>query len=355
MGAGKTVTGIACAVIVVVLGWLAYARFVRVPTNVAYVTQEDGAISVIDLKTLTVSKQVHLEDVAPRGESLTADGKYLFTANKNTSDATVFDTHRLRLVKRLAVGDNPEFVKPQPGGEWIFTTFEPGSSGGPPVEAAQGDDDNLGPPSQAVSFHVGDWAKGQSFIAGIQTEGLEFSADGRTLIIANEAQNTLGVYDVASGKKTRDIDLNAIGKRPRGVKRSPQGNGYAVTMEGSGTLALLDANLQVQRSVSTGARPYGVAFDRKGERIFVAAAGAQKLEVYSASSLQMLGEASVGKRCWHFTFTPDDSQVLIACGRSNDVYVIDANSYKTVKVLGGFQTPWGIVAYPHSFGSLDLP
>jgi YVTN family beta-propeller protein len=69
----------------------------------------------------------------------------------------------------------------------------------------------------------------------------------------------------------------------------------------------------------------------------------------------LLGETPVGKRCWHFTFTPDDSKILLACGRSDNVYVIDATSYKPIKVIGGFHTPWGIVTYPRAYGSLGLP
>jgi YVTN family beta-propeller protein len=72
-------------------------------------------------------------------------------------------------------------------------------------------------------------------------------------------------------------------------------------------------------------------------------------------TLQQVGEAPLGKRCWHFTFTPDDSKLLFACGRSNNVYVIDAKTYKQIKVIGGFQTPWGILTYPRSYGSLGLP
>jgi hypothetical protein len=37
------------------------------------------------------------------------------------------------------------------------------------------------------------------------------------------------------------------------------------------------------------------------------------------------------------------------------VYVIDANTYKTLKILTGFNLPWGILAYPRSYGSLGLP
>jgi len=343
-------------VVVVVLVVLMYLRLTRTPTNVAYVSEEDGGISVIDLGTLQVVKRVHPKDVAPRGIGLTFDGKFLVTANKDTADAAVFDTRRLNLIRRVPVGDNPEFIKIYPTGRWLFTSFEPGSSGGPPKEGAVGEEEEENePPSQVVAFNVQDWSRGPAFIAGKETEGLEFSPDGQLLIVANEAQDNIAVYDTGTTRIIKDVNLAKYGKRPRGVKISPQGNAYAVTMEGSGTLLLLDQNFNVTRSVATAAKPYGVAFDRQGKRIFVAAAAARKLQVFSADSLQLLGEAPIGQRCWHFTFTPDDSKVLLACGRSNNVYVIDANTYQPITVIGGFQTPWGIITYPRAYGSLGLP
>jgi YVTN family beta-propeller protein len=344
---------------VAALGAFAYLWLTRIPTNVAYVTEEDGGISVIDLNQLRVIKRVHPSDVAPRGVGLTFDGQYLVTANKNTGDASVFDTRglRLRLVRRIAVGDNPEFIKMFPTGQWLFTSFEPGSSSGPPPETAVGEQQEEGneKPSEIVSFRVQDWSRGTVFTAGKETEGLEFSADGTLLIVANEAQNTIGVFRTGTGRLVKTIDLSVYGRRPRGVKRSPQGGSYAVTMEGSGTLLVLDQDFNVTNTIMTAAKPYGVAFDRPGKRIFLAAAAARKLQVYSADSLALLAEAPIGQRCWHFTFTPDDSKLLLACGRSNDIYVIDANSYKPITVIGGFQTPWGILAYPRAYGSLGLP
>jgi len=344
------VTAILAAAIVV------YARFIRIPKNVAYVTEEEGGVSVIDLNTLEVTKRVHPADVAPRGLGITFDGKYLVTANKDTADASVFDTRGLRMVRRIKVGDNPEFIKLHPNGNSLFTSYEPGSSAGPPQEGPGGDEaEENEPPSHIVAFNVRDWSRVGDFIAGKETEGLEFSPDGKLLIVANEAQDTIGVHEIATGKLVREVNLASYGKRPRGVKLSPQGSTYAVTMEGSGTLLSLDQNFNVLRSVATAAKPYGVAFDREGRRIFVAAAAARKLQVFAADSLQLLGEAAIGQRCWHFTFTPDDSKILVACGRSNNIYVIDAKSYQTIKVLGGFQLPWGIVTYPRSYGSLGLP
>jgi len=109
------------------------------------------------------------------------------------------------------------------------------------------------------------------------------------------------------------------------------------------------------RSISTRAGPYGVAYDREGRRLLVAAAKAQMLQVYDADALQLMAEVPVGQRCWHFTFTPDDSKILLACGRSNDVHIIDAKTYRPIRVLKGLQMPWGIVTYPRAYGSLDLP
>src|SRR5580658_10025662 len=344
------VIAIACVVL--------YFRFVRIPGNIAYVSEEDGGIVVVDLNTLEIKKRIHPKDVAPRGIGVTFDGKYLVTANKDTGDASVFDTRGLRQVRRIPVGDNPEFVKLNPSGTSLFVSYEPGSSGGPPVENAAGaeeDDDADEPPAQIMQFNVRDWSPVQSFVAGKETEGLEFTPDGKSLIVANEAQDSLGVYDVATGKLSRIVNVASYGKRPRGVKVSPQGTSYAVTMEGSGTLLSLDQNLNVVHSIATAAKPYGVAFDRQGTRIFVNAAAARKMQVYSADSLQLLGEVSIGQRCWHFTFTPDDSKLLLACGRSNNVYVIDAKTYQTITVLDGFHLPWGIITYPRAFGSLGLP
>ena len=356
MSSGKVVGWVAALIVIAGAVGFAYTHYFRVPTNVAYVTEEDDGISVIDLHTLQVVKRIHPQDVAPRGLGLTFDGKYLVTADKDTADAAVIDTRRMEVVRKLHVGDNPEFVKLDPTGEWLFTSWEPGSTSGPPKEGAADDEaEENEAPSEVVEFNTHDWARGLSFVAGKETEGLEFSPDGKLLIVANEAQDNLGVYDVVTGQQLKNINLASYGKRPRGVKVSPLGNGYAVTMEGSGTLLSLDPNFNVVHTTQTAEKPYGVAFDSEGKRIFVVAAAAQKLQVFAADTLQQIGEAPLGQRCWHFTFTPDDSKLLFACGRSNNVFVIDAKTYHQIKVIGGFQTPWGILTYPRAYGSLGLP
>ena len=57
----------------------------------------------------------------------------------------------------------------------------------------------------------------------------------------------------------------------------------------------------------------------------------------------------------YVTFTPDDSQILVACGRSNEVVVIDAKTMEPVKRIEDKKLPWGVVTYPKAYGSLDVP
>jgi YVTN family beta-propeller protein len=355
MGSGKMCAWLFFVVLIAATGFLLGAESAKVPSNVAYVSEEEGGISVIDLSTLKVIRSGGPSDLSPRGLAVTFDGKYVITSNKNSKDGAVFSTQDLSLLRRIPIGESPEFIKINPAGDRLFATFEPSSQGGPPGSAKADADDENGPPAQISSFHIGDWAPGPTSTAGQETEGIEFSPDGKLMLVANESQETIGVFDEATGRHLRDIDLKTYGIRPRGLKVSPQGNEYAVTMETSGTLLKMDSNFKVIKSVPTAAKPYGVAFDRAGKRIFVSAALAGKLQVFSADSLQLLAEVPTGKRCWHFTFTPDDSKVLLACGRSNNVVVIDATSYKPVGTIEGLKLPWGIVTYPRSYGSLGLP
>src|SRR5271170_2003143 len=106
MGSQKTGLWLSLVVVAVLAaGTVLWMRYLRVPTNVAYVTSEEGGISVIDLDTLKVIRTVQPKDVAPRGIGLTFDGKYLITSNKDSSDIAVFSTPRLQLIKRMHIGD----------------------------------------------------------------------------------------------------------------------------------------------------------------------------------------------------------------------------------------------------------
>lgn len=325
--------------------------------GVAYISNQNGGISVLDLVTLELVDAFGVGAQGPRGLGVTADGKYLVTANKDEANVSIIDLAARQVVKQVKVGKNPEFVRVL--GDKAFVTYEPGAKGGPPPKpgaaTAEQDDDDDRIPARIAIIDIRKGRLLKEITSGPETEGIEFTPDGKRMIVTNEADNTITLHDVRSGKLLKTVPTGKYGDRPRGIKVSPDGKRYVATLEFGNKLLLLDDKLNPVKTVDTGKTPYGVAFDRSGKRIFVAASRENVLQVFDAGTLENLKDIPSGERCWHFSFTPNDRQVLLTCGRSDEVIVIDADKLEVTKRIANKGMPWGIVTYPKAFGSLDQP
>lgn len=326
--------------------------------GLAYVSNQDGGVTVIDLATMETKGSLDVGAKGPRGIAVTADGKHLITANRDDGNISVIDTSTGKVVKHIPIGKNPEFVRVM--GDRTYISYEPSSKGGPPPKPGaapveEDDDDEANEPARisVVDLKLGKVV--QEIVSGPETEGIEFSKDGKKLIVTNEADNTVTVHDLKSGKLLKTIPTSKYGDRPRGIKIAPDGNSYVATLEYGNKFLVLDGKFNPVKAVETGESPYGVSFDRSGKRLFVAASKAQALQVFDAKTYKKIKDIPTGKRCWHFSFTPDDRQILMACGKSDEVLVIDANKLEVTKRVGDKLMPWGIVTYPKAMGSLDKP
>ena len=324
----------------------------------AYVTSEKAGIGVIDLDSLTLEKTFSIGPAGPRGLSLNEDGTRLIVADKTTGELAAVDTSTGVIVNRVEIGKNPEYVRVHGG--YAYVTYEPGESGKPadrssgkPGAGAGDDDDAAKPPAEIAIVDLKTWQTVHSVTSGHETEGVEFSRDGKQMLVTNEGDDTVSVYDASDGKPIKTVKLPA-GGRPRGIRRSPDGTQYVVTLESLSKMIVLDAHdFHVVNTVDTQLGPYGVAFGPDGKRLFVAAARDQTLQVFDAKDFTPIARVPVGKRCWHFSFTPDGAKLLLACGRSDAVYVIDAHDYGVIKQIGDLPLAWGIVTYPPSDGSIE--
>ena len=328
--------------------------------GVAYVTSQDAGVSVIDLATMQVVKQLDIKAISPRGLGITEDGKKLIVATRENESVSVIDTVTGEVLQQIKVGKNPEFVRVS--GDFAYVSSEPSSKGGPPpkpgekakAEEEDDDDEELIPAKIAVI----DLTKGEKvreITGGPETEGIEFSADGKQLVITNEADNTVTIHNIETGELVKTIKTHELGDRPRGIKVSPDGNTYLATLEYGNKFMVLDKDYNLVRTVDTAETPYGIAYDKKGERIFVATNKAKLLQVFDAKTYEKIKDIPTGNRCWHFSFTPDDKQILLACGKSDAVYVIDAEKLEVTKQVEVKGMPWGLVTYPKAMGSLDKP
>ncbi len=324
--------------------------------GLAYVSNQDGGVSVIDVASGETLRSLDIGARGPRGIGITADGKTLVTANKDDGNLSVVDLTGGKAVRHVKIGKNPEFVRVL--GDRVFVTYEPGAKGGPPPkpgEAAKDDDGDDDIPARIAIIDLKRGKKVREIVSGPETEGVEFSADGRRMAVTNEADNTITVYDLKSGRLLKTLATGEYGNRPRGIKRSPDGKHYAVTLEFGDKLLLLDAAFKPVKAVATGKTPYGVAYDRSGSRLFVAASRDSALQVFAADTLEKIKDIPVGKRCWHFSFTPDDREILLACGKSDEILVIDSEKLEVTRRIASPGTPWGVVTYPKAVGSLDQP
>jgi YVTN family beta-propeller protein len=322
--------------------------------GVAYVTSQDAGVSVIDLATMQVIKQIDVKAAGPRGLGITDDGKKLIVATRENESISVIDTATGEVLQQIPVGKNPEFVRVN--GNFAYISSEPSAKGGPPPKPGEEEKDDDGEEKIPAKIAVVDLIKGEKvreITGGPETEGIEFSKDGKNLVITNEADNTVTVHNIETGELVKTIKTHEHGDRPRGIKVSPDGNTYLATLEYGNNFMVLDKDFNFVRTVPTGDTPYGIAFNHAGDKIFVAANKSKTLEVYDAKTYAKIKEVTTGNRCWHFSFTPDNKQILLACGKSDAVLVIDAEKLEVTKQIEVKNLPWGLVTYPRAMGSLD--
>jgi DNA-binding beta-propeller fold protein YncE len=317
----------------------------------AYVTSEKSGVGVIDLSQMALTKTFSLDNAGPRGLSLNDDGTRLFVANKNTGELAEIDTASGNIVQRVKIGKNPEFVRVHRG--YAYVTYEPGDTGGPPEPQSKQEDDSNSPPAEIAIVDLKMMKVIHSVKSGHETEGMEFSRDGRFLLVTNEGDDTVSVYRTGSGQPVRVVKVDK-GSRPRGIRASPNGKYYVVTLENANRLIVLDSrDMKVVKTIATKAGPYGVSFDPSGKRVLVAAARDKTLQVFDANTYEHVSDVPIGQRCWHFSFSPDGTRLLLACGRSNAVYVLDGSSYQPIKQIGDLPLAWGVVTWPRAAGSIE--
>ncbi|MEQ1488555.1 MAG: glutaminyl-peptide cyclotransferase [Methylotenera sp.] len=325
----------------------------------AYVTSQDGGVTIIDLETMTTTGSIDVKGEGPRGLGITDDGKLLIVATRENGSVSVIDTATNEVINQIKVGQNPEFVRVK--GNLAFVSYEPSAKGGPPpvpgsaeaLKAQAEEDDDDKEPARIGIIDLKQGKKIREITGGPETEGIEFSKDGKQLIITNEADNTITVHNIKTGKRIKTIKTHDYGDRPRGIKVSPDGKTYVATLEYGNKFLVMNKNFKVLRTVDTGATPYGISYDAAGKYIFVAENKAKLLEVFDAKTFEKVKEIPTGNRCWHFSFTPDDKQIMMVCGKSDAIVLIDAQTLEPTKQVEVKKMPWGLVTFPKAMGSLD--
>lgn len=128
---------------------------------------------------------------------------------------------------------------------------------------------------------------------GRTPEGMDLSPDGRELWVANAADGSISVIDVAGKELVRSFDVGT--RRSNRLKFTPDGSKVLVTDLGTGELLVIDPRTrQVTKRLPVGRGASGVLVVPDGSRAYVAAAGERKLVIVDLATLAVSGEVATG-------------------------------------------------------------
>lgn len=181
-------------------------------------------------------------------------------------------------------------------------------------------------------------------------------AVGYRVLVTNERSGTLSVIDGASRKVIATV---ALGKRPRGLKPSPDGKSLYVALSGSpiagpgvdesklppadkgadgiGVVDLATLKLvKVLRGVSD---PEQLAVTGDGKRLYVASEDTGQGFVLDAVNGQVVAKLPVGGEPEGVTLSPNGRHVYMTSEEDHHVAVIDVATNKVVATLEVGQRP----------------
>jgi YVTN family beta-propeller protein len=177
-----------------------------------------------------------------------------------------------------------------------------------------------------------------------------------TLFVTNEMSDDLSVIDTAS---QRVINTIALGKRPRGIKISPDGSTLYVALSGSpmappGTdestlpppdrkadgIGVVDIREgRLQRVIPAGTDPEQLAVSLDGRWLFVANEDAGQTSVIDVTDGRLVASIAVGGEPEGVDLRPDGKVVYVTSEADNQIAVIDAVAPKLITTFSAGPRP----------------
>ncbi len=234
------------------------------------------SLSVIDLNTRKETRVDISPLRRPHGIEF-GDGKVYFTAELNKAIARI-DPQTLKVDWLLGTGQNRTHMLVLAKG--LNTIFTASTESGTVniIERASG-------PEQWTETVVP---------VGKGSEGCDLSPDGKQFWVANAAEGTVSVIDVAAKKVVHTID--GVAKRANRLKFTPDGKQVLVSDLATGDLLSIDtASRKVTKRVNLGKSAAGILIVPDGSRAYVALTSDGKVAIVDLNTLTKTGDIATGR------------------------------------------------------------
>lgn len=184
-------------------------------------------------------------------------------------------------------------------------------------------------------------------LAAMQTVTAASASSGYRVLVTNERSGTLSVIDGVSHKVLGTV---ALGKRPRGLKLSPDHKLLYVALSGSPIagpgvdasnlppadkgadgIGVVDLeNMKLLRVLRGVSDPEQLAVSRDGRKLYIASEDTGRAIILDAASGRQLASLEVGGEPEGVTLSPDGRWVYMSSEEDHHVAVIDTRTDKVV-------------------------
>jgi YVTN family beta-propeller protein len=219
----------------------------------------------------------------PEAFDLSLDGKTLYVSNEETAELSVVDLESGKIIRKIPVGKEPEGVTLRPDGKAVYVTSE--------------QDGNV------TAIDTSTFSVLATIPTGQRPRGIAFTKDSSTAFVTNELGGTVTVLDAHSNQPLSTITIATkvpLGQRPMNAVFSPDEKQLFVSTGRGGAVAVIDVPKRAFDHLieGVGARPWGLAIDSTGKRLFTANGPSDDLSIIDLTTGKVASRVQVGGLPW---------------------------------------------------------
>jgi YVTN family beta-propeller protein len=189
------------------------------------------------------------------------------------------------------------------------------------------------------------------------------AAPASRIYVTNEVSGDLSIIDAASRQSIATVPL---GKRPRGIKASPDRKSLYIALSGSpmagpgvdrdslppadraadGIGEVDAATHTLRRIIHAGVDPEQLDVSADGTKLFVANEDAAQVSVVDLATGAIVATAAVGSEPEGVTIRPDGKAVYVTSEGDGDVAVVDTTTFKVLKRIPVGHRPRSVAFLP---------
>src|SRR6476660_6853587 len=255
-----------------------------------------------------------------------------YVSNEKANTVSVIDTENWTVTKTIKVGQRPRGIEFTRDGKFVMV--------------AVGDDDTI----QVIDTRKQEVV--DTLPSGPDPELFAQDEAGKILYVANENDNTVTVIDLEKRVRLGDIQ---VGVEPEGMTISPDGKILINTSETTNMAHFIDtSSRQIVANVLVDARPRFAAFRRDGSELWVSSEiggtvsiiDPVKRRVTDKINFNIPGLRREAIQPVGIGITRDGKTAFIALGPANRIAVVDGKSHTVTKYLLVGQRVWHMAFTP---------